>query len=207
MKTNNGTSPKASHPFLGKAELTDGGLYLVKERADIDKIYTIQCPKCNKALLIKAPAAKAYKATCKVCSTPIYYKGREETVVNEEKKTSITEKYVGSYSKTNAKLVWGGILNRKSFCINSVREYSIGRTDDIERSDISINDEYASRRSAVIKVIPKAGSCMYQFTVKKASNPVLVNGKALESGESIYLNYGDTILMGETTLTFSQNKK
>lgn len=207
MKTNNGTSPKASHPFLGKAELTDGGLYLVKERADIDKIYTIQCPKCNKALLIKAPAAKAYKATCKVCSTPIYYKGREEIVVNEEKKTSITEKYVGSYSKTNAKLVWGGIFNRKSFCINSVREYSIGRTDDIERSDISINDEYASRRSAVIKVIPKAGSCMYQFTVKKASNPVLVNGKALESGESIYLNYGDTILMGETTLTFSQNKK
>ena len=207
MEPNNGTPQKTSHPFLGKVELTDGGLYLVKERADIDKIYTIRCPKCNKALLIKAPGAKAYKATCKVCSTPIYYKGKEETVAKEEKKTSITEKYVRLSIKPNAKLVWGGLFNRKSFCINSVREYSIGRIDDIERSDISINDDYASRRSAVIKAIPKAGSCMYQFTVKKASNPVLVNGKTLEPGESIYLNYGDTILMGETTLTFSQNKK
>ena len=109
--------------------------------------------------------------------------------------------------KPNAKLTWGSFFNKNSYVFRRIGEHYLGRDDDEIRSDISIHDEYVSRRSVVINVIPKGGiACGYKLTVKKASNPVLVNGQTIEEGESIYLNYGDTILVGNTTLTFKQNK-
>ena len=47
----------------------------------------------------------------------------------------------------------------------------------------------------------------FEITVKNASNPVLVNGQEITIGSSTYLNYGDTILVGNTTLTFKRNDK
>jgi len=108
--------------------------------------------------------------------------------------------------KPNAKIVWGNVFNRKAFEIKVLGGYYIGRDDDEVKSDIIIKDDYVSRRSILLEVIPKGGTeCLYKITVKKASNPVLVNGKEIAIGESAYLNYGDTILVGNTTLTFKRN--
>ena len=102
----------------------------------------------------------------------------------------------------------GNIFNRKTFKIRSIGEYYIGRDDDEVKSDLMIKDDYVSRRSILLEVIPKGGTeCLYKITVKHASNPILVNAKEIAIGESVYLNYGDTILVGNTTLTFKRNDK
>lgn len=122
----------------------------------------------------------------------------------QEKEESKTTKF----SKPNAKIVLGNIFNRKTFKIRSIGEYYIGRDDDEVKSDLMIKDDYVSRRSILLEVIPKGGTeCLYKITVKHASNPILVNAKEIAIGESVYLNYGDTILVGNTTLTFKRNDK
>jgi len=215
-------APKPTHPILGTPELVDGGVYVVKNRALVGKIYAIVCPTCKKPLLIKAKSATYYKVTCKDCGTQVYYIGKESASSAPVKKSIgqtvevrhqqdklqgakiVTQKYVSP----NACLSWGGWLNKKSYDINRIGEHYIGRNDDEIKSDISIDDDYVSRRSVLIEAIPKAGNdYMYKLTVKSATNPVLVNGQAREIGESVFLNYGDTILVGNTTLTFKQGKK
>lgn len=238
MNTNNNynsvSDAHSGYPILGVPQQVDGGVYIVKNRAVIGIIYTIKCPKCQKNLYVQAQSVKAHKTACKGCGTPIYFIGKEvqNNVVNEqqpEKLTGSTEKVsreeennqntkkneeeeskkTEKFGKPNAKFVWGSVFNRKSFEIKRMGEYYIGRDDDEMLSDVSIHDDYVSRRSIVINVIPKEGSknCNYKMTVMKASNPVRVNGQEIVVGGSVFLNYGDTILVGNTTLTFKQNKK
>lgn len=234
MDTNN-NSKVGGYPILGTPQLADGGAYIVKNRAVIGMIYAIKCPKCQKNLYVQAQSAKAHKTTCKGCGTPIYFLGKEvqnnavneqqpekpkeptenvsqekannQEIIKPEEGSGKTNKYI--IAEPNAKLVWGSVFNRKSFEIKRLGDYYIGRDDDEVLSDISVHDDYVSRRSILISVIPKEGSrdCNYKMTVKNASNPVRVNGQEKTVGESIFLNYGDTILVGNTTLTFKQNKK
>lgn len=232
MNTNN-NSTTGGYPVLGIPQLADGGAYIVKNRAVIGMVYAIKCPKCQKNLYVQAQSTKTHKTTCKGCGTPIYFLGKvgqnnvvngqqsdklkesmengSQEKVNNQEKEEPDEKRSGTvkFAKPNAKLVWGSVLNRKSFEIKRMGDYYIGRDDDEVISDISIHDDYVSRRSILISIIPKAGSrdCSYKMTIKKASNPVRVNGQEKAVGESIFLNYGDTILVGNTTLTFKQNKK
>ena len=248
IKLTFGGATKSTHPILGTPELVDGGVYVVKNRALVGKIYAVVCPTCKKSLLIKAQSATYYKVSCKDCGTQVYYIGKEsasgaptekyinQTAVEHHQQqksedihsdkqspqgtNSVTQKYpphgkIGEsdqitepYGHPTACLTWGGFFNKKSYDIKRIGEHYIGRNDDEIKSDISIDDEYVSRRSVLIEAIPKGGNdFMYKLTVKSATNPVLVNGQAKEVGESIYLNYGDTILVGNTTLTFKQGKK
>ena len=215
IKLTYGVSPQNSHPILGTPVRVDGGAYIVKNRAFVGKIYTVVCPKCQKPLLVKAPSAKIFKATCKACGTSVCYRGMEEAskpVSSQEAK--LKEKDADKpnptykYGRPEARLEWGGFLSRKHYNIQRSGKHYIGRDDDELRSDISIQDEYVSRRSVLIEAIPKGGKeCLYKLTVNSATNPVLINGQAKNVGESIYLNYGDTILVGNTTLTFKRGTK
>ena len=63
-----------------------------------------------------------------------------------------------------------------------------------------------SRRSACIEVIRKNGESLFKFTVKRSTNPVKVNGKEIESEQCIYLNYDDSIEMGNTTFFVKKGK-
>lgn len=143
---------------------------------------------------------------------------RDESKNSESSNSSLSEntpldkdqgKKVGEttkFAKPCAKIVWGNVFSRKTFEIRVLGEYYIGRDDDEIKSDVMIKDDYVSRRSLLLDVIPKGGTeCLYKITVKHAKNPVLVNGKEIAIGESAYLNYGDTILVGNTTLTFKRN--
>lgn len=237
------SSSNNGHPILGIAVHVDGGAYVVKNRAVVGRVYTVICPKCQNPLLIKAPSAKTFKATCKTCGTSVYYMGKEQDsrqadnlqTKQQEKnaedagtnpvtkkysakgsaaKDNTTEKQDGAvnptskYGRPDARLEWGGFFSKKYYNIQRPGEHYIGRNDDEIRSDVSIKDDYVSRRSVLIEAIPGGrNECLYKLTVKSATNPVLVNGQAREVGESIYLNYGDTILVGNTTLTFKRGRK
>ncbi len=80
---------------------------------------------------------------------------------------------------------------------------TIGRHDKNCPSDVEIFDDcFVSRRSVVIDVAECDAGYKFKLTVMKAANPVLLNGRRLSSGEVIYLNYGDTIQLGNTRLNF-----
>ena len=237
MENNNSSNNKIAHPILGIPQKA-GDSYVVKDRAIVGLVYTLVCPKCRKHLLIKASSAKLNKIQCKNCGATIYYKGQENpsrpvptqrfaSDKNEEKEHNNSEtqepgkenelkekkeskESAGTvkFSKPNVKFVWGNILRRKVYEIKHLGEYYIGRDDDEIKSDIMIADDYVSRRSVLLEVLPQAGGgCQYKITVKNASNPVLVNVQEITIASSTYLNYGDTILVGNTTLTFKRNDK
>ena len=196
LKLTFGNPSKKVPPVLGTPVHVDKGVYVVKNRAIIGKVYMVVCPKCQKKILVKATSAKTQRVACGECRTPIYYMGKEDT-------SGGTVRVL----PPNGRIEWGSFFKKKSWTINYVGSFYIGRTDDQVKSDVSIDDEFVSRKSLLLEVLPVRGSreCKYKITVNKAANPVLVNGRSLELGESIYLNYGDTILVGNTTLTFKKD--
>lgn len=207
MENNSDLNRKIMHPILGIPQKV-GNAYVVKDYALVGKIYTIVCPQCHQPLLVKVSSPNPQKATCKDCGAAIYFKGKEIPARKVESNPTIKSDGTVKFAKPNAKIVWGNLFNRKTFEIRMLGEYHIGRDDDEIKSEIMIKDDYVSRRSVLLEVIPKGGNeCFYKLTVKHAANPVLVNGKEIAIGESAYLNYGDTIWVGNTTLTFKRNDK
>lgn len=79
----------------------------------------------------------------------------------------------------------------------------IGREDEEEPSDISLSgDDTISRRSIEINIVADEYGFDYILKVLNASNPVKVNGKEIRIGEKKYLDVGDMITIGHTTLRF-----
>lgn len=211
-----------SLPVLRKAvESTKvRGAYIMQDKAVVGRIYQMECPKCHKVLTIKAKEAKPFVETCSFCNTKTVITGciapkQEQPQPSPSQSASIetdsvhvpTEKVKmhGGKVQTTGKLVWGGFLRRKSYILREGSNY-IGRHDNEIPSDVNIDDNYVSRRSILIEVAQAPKGFTYKLTVKKCTNPVLINGKEQAVGNSIYLNYGDTILVGNTTITFEPVK-
>ena len=84
---------------------------------------------------------------------------------------------------------------------------TIGRYDEDVNSDIAIkNDPSMSRRSVEIYVLHSMKGYEFKLTVLKATNPVLHNGHPIADGESVSLNFGDSIVMGKTKFRFDEAK-
>jgi hypothetical protein len=82
---------------------------------------------------------------------------------------------------------------------------TIGRfSSQSNLSDLSIRtaDEFMSRKHAVLRRQPNG-----KFTISDAGsvNKVFVNENALEAGEEVYLQNGDMIRMGRTSLKYFTN--
>ena len=86
-------------------------------------------------------------------------------------------------------------------------ETTIGRKSNDVPSDIGLDDGTASRRSVKIVVTrgEQTGKYIFKLVVLRTTNAVYVNQNALYNNSEIYLNYGDTIKLGETTLTLLAN--
>lgn len=216
-------------PVLSKAVESSKvkGVYIMQDKAEVGRIYQMICPRCKKTLIVKAKEPKTFIETCCYCNTKTAVVGTVKKAEAEESESLKqadqtnadngnedepqrlkTEKVKMAPSKSSqslAKLVWGGFLRRKSYLLHEGVNY-IGRNDSEIPSDVNIDDGYVSRRSILIEVERGPKGFNYKLTVKKCTNPVLVNGKEQEVGNSIYLNYGDTILVGNTTLTFKSGK-
>lgn len=195
------------------------GTYILRDKAEVGKVYLMECPACHKASMVKAKEPKPFICTCNYCKTRTVIVGcqsgsqqpqdakPQQAEKNDNQESLPTDKIRihGEKAQISGKLVWGGFLRRKSYLLREGANY-IGRNDSEIPSDVTIDDEYVSRRSILIEVAPAAKGYTYKLTVKKCTNPVLINGKEQQVGNSIYLNYGDTILVGNTTLTFKPAK-
>lgn len=212
---------QAAIPLLGRVVKTSKeGIYAVKEQAVVGRQYIVICPACGKPVLVNAPEPKVVRAMHKTCNVPIIIKavspidqGNEVPNTDGQNESSekaegviLTDKNVVLGSKTNAKLSWWTIRGRKHFILRIGKNY-IGRRDNDNPSDLSLKDEYASRRSICIEVSKSARGYSFHLTVERACNPVLINGKEQPEGSSFDLNYGDIIKLGNTTLTFNPVKK
>lgn len=219
-KTTMDTKNNLLIPVLGQAvEATKvKGVYIVKEKAVLGMLYQMDCPVCHQQLLVKAKVTKPSIERCKHCSTKIVIQGMpkpskehpvQSSPTQETKHAAdviLTDKLKLQGKKGRGKLVWGNMFSRKSYTLHEGENY-IGRFDQENPSDVSIHDEYVSRRSILIEVENTPKGYTYKLIVMKCTNPVLINGQAQEVGNSLYLNYGDTIRVGNTILALKPEKK
>lgn len=156
--------------------------------------YTVSCPHCQKVQMRFTPQnAGEESLVCPRCKGKILL-----TVKAPTAPVYMTEPMA---SKGKLQLLRKGWLN-KDFPLN-VGVHTIGRADADCPSDISVkNDPCMSRRSVSIEVKKADKGYTFRLTVLKATNPVLHNNKPLTEGESISLNYGDSIILGETKFRF-----
>lgn len=86
---------------------------------------------------------------------------------------------------------------------SSIYKITIGRSDDKDPSDISINDMTASRQSVKIDITrgEQSGGYIYKLSVLRTTNAVYVNHNAMYANDRVYLNLGDIIKVGQTSFT------
>lgn len=170
------------------------------------KTLAIKCKYCDKQFGIAVPAKSGtFKFVCPSC--------KREVAVRFATKSEKTKKvsndglhYNGCLEVVRYGGMLGGIANTR-FPLK-VGTNVVGRADKESPSDINIkNDPAVSRRSIAIDVIPKENGYFFKMKVLSATNPVLHNDKPLAEGEVIYLNYGDGIKLGRTTLRFNKLRK
>lgn len=173
----------------------------VEEMAEdfvVNESYTFKCPHCNKQQI----GFKTDKPGHRTISCP-YCKGKIGLDIRP-KTTTITISEQLQLYRGKLILLRRGWLN-KDYRLSEGKNI-IGRYDESSICDIAIkSDSSMSRRSVEIDVIKTDKGYTFKVTVLKATNPVLHNGNPLMAGESVSLNFGDTILMGKTKFRFDKD--
>lgn len=166
----------------------------------IDETHEFICPHCNEQEISLSPTVKDIgqkEVTCPYC------KGKIGVYI--KKPTIIIDKAVLSIPVTRGKLVLLRKFTKKEYPLEDGANV-VGRYDESDMPDIAVkNDNTVSRRSIRIDVNHTEAGNTFKLTVQKATNPVLYNNQPLEIGESIYLNFGDTIILGKTKFRFEKD--
>lgn len=159
--------------------------------------YTFTCPHCKvQEIGIKPTKAGQRNISCPACRGEMII-----NVVNPTQGLFMTETVQSLRGKLT--LIRKGWLN-KSFRLRQGKQV-IGRQDSSYPSDISIsNDSSMSRRSVEIDVQHTPKGYFYRLTVLKTTNPVVLNGQPMRTGESVLLNFGDILVMGKTKFRFDK---
>lgn len=195
-------------------------VFVIKENPIVGNLYRITCPTCGFGIVKKINMSGIQKWVCPQCGSSVSYKSIDARVkvIKEDKQKiePVTGKVgnpeeastesLGHGSRNIGMLEWGSIFRKKRIKLH-LGTVIIGRHDEDQPSDIQIDDDFVSRRSATIDVsLEEEKGYFFKFTVHKATNPVLVNGNELAEGQSIYLAYDDVITMGKTNLTFKKSR-
>ncbi len=190
-------------PVIGKAELTNRGIYVVKESAVVGVKGKFACPECGEWVMVNSPKAGKFYVKCTHCGTPTAVKVDEqaEQQTGKEKVKKRTRNATPDREADRGQLVWGGFFSRKRHELRNGATV-LGRNDPEEPSDLMFDDQTMSCRSVLLEVDGKDGSC--KLSVLRATNPVYVNAVNYPEGSSIYLNFGDTLKMGRTTIVYSK---
>ena len=197
---------KMKYPLLGEAQQMFEGdnIYVVHERAIVDKVYSFICPRCHSVFISKTVNDDVVKVKCPECDTYICFSSQGERQDSTIRRTQIIN---GNESFTlEGVLVWSNNGHVESKVLMP-GETTIGRKSNDVPSDIGLDDGTASRRSVKIVVTrgEQTGKYIFKLVVLRTTNAVYVNQNALYNNSEIYLNYGDTIKLGETTLTLLAN--
>lgn len=172
----------------------------LKDRFLVGKPYTFKCPHCEKKEIGFNSEKPGHKeVTCPVCQGKIGFEVREKTKVIPTGTTGIQHK------RGKLVLLRKGWMN-KNYALAEGKN-TIGRYDESENSDIAIkNDPSMSRRSVEIEMLQTLNGYEFKLTVRKTTNPVLHNDHEIKPGESVSLNFGDSLTMGRTKFRFEQEK-
>ena len=163
-------------------------------------IVTATCPHCKRVLKIKIPTRTGiYLATCPNPDCQQKFKIPYNNKNEREEKSKFP---------SNGQLVQIRHFRKNLTFRLSVGDNIIGRADEECPSQISIEgDDSISRRSINITVKQtEHKGFSFKFTVLRSTNRVFHNQNSLKAGESIYLNYGDTIILGRTLFRFEKTK-
>ncbi len=221
--------------YLGRPDPTQkNGVYAIRKAAIIGYPSFFLCHECGRPVIVIAENEGRFLEKCEFCNSKTIVRGiklekakpnvfedekkPEKEVVTKNEKTSstgktasdidddITDDYRKEHKKVNAKIVWGGLFDRKSYKLKNGENW-ISRWDEGIDAEIMVKDKFMSKRSACIEVLNKGGQFVFKFTVHRSLNPVKVNNNIIESGQSIFLNYEDSIYMGKTLFIIKQIKK
>lgn len=101
-------------------------------------------------------------------------------------------------------ITWFGLRNQRYSLNNGVT--TIGRYDEVDRSDIMIRgDETMSRQSIAIIAEIVNGIYEYKLKVLNATNKVKINDHSIREGAEVYLDFGDIILLGNSKFKFDNH--
>lgn len=109
-----------------------------------------------------------------------------------------------SWNKPKGMLSWStGPVMPPMTCRLKPGQTTIGRYDPERPSDVMISgDDEMSRQSVVIIASPNAYDYIYELRIIQSTNAICVNGRRVNKGTTVRLNYGDTIRMGKTNISF-----
>lgn len=213
-KLNLGNIGKKQIPLLrGRVQQMREGEYAILKEAEIGKEYFVLCPSCGKPVILR-PSKRVNNEYCKVCNAKISYcaKGEEgsaaqprkesKAAVSSAQPTQKVETYTEKRQSPHAQLVWG-FLSRKRYELK-LGVNIVGRADDEQPSDVQINDNYASRRSVSIEPVYGTKGFSFKMKILNASNPVIVRNVIQPVGTELYLNYGESFVLGKTTITLKK---
>ncbi len=193
-----------SCPILGEPKRVFEGenVYVVNEKAEIGRKYSFVCPSCHALFFGKAKDTEVTELRCPECNTIICITGTPGSAPKLRRHVTLVQSTEESRMAAPGMLVWMENQQVSNFVLMP-GTISIGRDDEEEPSDISLADARASRRSVEIEVTrgEQTGWYIFKLTVLRTTNAVYVNHNALYSGNSIYLNYGDTLKVGTTVFT------
>ncbi len=161
--------------------------------------YRFLCPHCgNQEIGFKSEQVGHKEFACPLCKGRITADVRGKTKVWNPAET-------GLLVRGRLVMLRKGWFNKKFHL--GLGSYTVGRYDESEMSDFSVrNDSGISRRSVRIDVNQTAAGFTFKMTVVRATNPVLHNNSELSVGESVYLNFGDSIMMGRTRFRFERDE-
>jgi DNA-directed RNA polymerase subunit M/transcription elongation factor TFIIS len=164
----------------------------------VGNTYKIKCPHCNNMEFgFKTEKAGHRAIPCPSCKGKCGVDVRDKTQA-----VSISEQL--QLMKGKLILLNKGWFNKDYHLLEG--KNIVGRYDEIMNSDIAIkNDPTISRRSIEIEVKRHEKGYFFKLTVLKATNPVLHNNNPLLNGESVSLNFGDTIILGKTKFRFDKD--
>lgn len=160
--------------------------------------YRSECPHCARQIAFESGKRGDHVFHCPECDglIAIYVRDKTRPVVV----TTDTVQLV----KGRLTLIRKGWLNRK-YPLNAGKTI-VGREDVEMPSDISVKgDNTVSRRSVEIDVRQDERGYSFKLTVLKSTNPVLHNNIPLMEGESVSLNFGDSIILGKTQFRFEKD--
>lgn len=207
------TCPKCAH--IVRVNLTETGIQrvfckncgIITLIKGIDRTEAARLRKQAEAINKTKPAEKIKeKAISGTNQNTQVEKKQQEEPKNQDSQpakkepVSSTTPFFPSRQVYNAKICWGGLLTKKVYELKDGENW-IGRKDKDFPSDISVHDNYMSRQSVCIEKRINQGVFSFKMTVRKAANPVFVNGRQIDVDEIIFLNYDDVIKLGETTFT------
>ena len=172
--------------------------------------HQIKCPKCGN--LVAYQWQPASQPTPQPAPQPVPQPAPQPAPQPDNDADGKTKVLGIGFNKV---LVTGQLLLKKGFMkhdevfdLSEARDYIIGRNDPMALSDINVDDPTMSRQSVKISAsVSNNGSFLYKLCVLRSTNKVMVNGRPVSQGDSVFLEFGDSFVLGRSTFVFQKSKE